>query len=740
MSMSPPIRRLSTSSSKREEDLINAYEAEEERIINVLSRKLEQLREEKIELENIREAESESRVNRLSRELSALRLAQQQQQQSHTNGAESPDARPNGNGYAHGSMSANPLTPSPEVMLEAMRRENEHLRSRLVDTEREYIRLARLNEIYREELIDHRHRLGISVDNLIGLSSSTDPYSQPTHRRSSSSSSSPSTSVLTLPSVHHSRPTSSVPIPRPASQIHRPINSLSSESTTPLSHSPSSADSPFPFSPVTSTNPASLVSNHTSVTTPPSSASLNSNPTLQYNNAMLRTLPYPTVPPPSLSSSWGSPVIPYHIPPRDPSLSPIESRSRRNSYHRRGSFERRVPDPGSGRGTSHSNSRRASVERGARVAETGTLVSRSRRNSLASTSESHLHLDDKISPMLSLSTMSYHDYPYNVEHGQYSTTPTTPSPYPSTSPWEPEQDLPPMNVQPQQQFQAPPPPPPSQPQTIQLQERVPIVPSQRRVQVHHVEEFQPRHTSLSQAVYGAGGGSESGRSDRDTGDFRPRLSVDPVRPRASSALAVRSTSSRAHHTASHPYRRPSTQGEMGGTASGSRRTSTPGPGLAASERYAVPVSCVDFPFAHHGIALVSPCSSAMPPPPQSEGLAMGRRYNIRTDVYFSVSSNVMTAMFELPGVKKSDLRITLSMCPYSRVRQLTVSGKALPLSLARLFTVRERKYGEFSRTLVVPPDTKAEDVTADMEDGILILKVPGGTRTDPIDPQEIVIR
>jgi hypothetical protein len=46
MSDSPPVRRLSTasSSSKREENLINAYEAEEERIINVLSRKLEQVR------------------------------------------------------------------------------------------------------------------------------------------------------------------------------------------------------------------------------------------------------------------------------------------------------------------------------------------------------------------------------------------------------------------------------------------------------------------------------------------------------------------------------------------------------------------------------------------------------------------------------------------------------------------------------------------------------------------------
>lgn len=44
MSFSPPIRRLSTASaSNKQEELINAYEAEEERIINILSRKLEKV-------------------------------------------------------------------------------------------------------------------------------------------------------------------------------------------------------------------------------------------------------------------------------------------------------------------------------------------------------------------------------------------------------------------------------------------------------------------------------------------------------------------------------------------------------------------------------------------------------------------------------------------------------------------------------------------------------------------------
>ena len=43
MSLSPPLRRLSSAGSSSKESLINAYEAEEERIINVLSRKLEKV-------------------------------------------------------------------------------------------------------------------------------------------------------------------------------------------------------------------------------------------------------------------------------------------------------------------------------------------------------------------------------------------------------------------------------------------------------------------------------------------------------------------------------------------------------------------------------------------------------------------------------------------------------------------------------------------------------------------------
>jgi hypothetical protein len=113
-----------------------------------------QLRQEKINLENVLEAESESHVNRLTRELSALRLAQQQNGGGSAD--DSPDARPGMRAFLTGPDA---IDPTPNVMIDAMRRENEELRNRLTMMEQDYIRVVRLNDIYREELIDHRGRV-----------------------------------------------------------------------------------------------------------------------------------------------------------------------------------------------------------------------------------------------------------------------------------------------------------------------------------------------------------------------------------------------------------------------------------------------------------------------------------------------------------------------------------------------------------------------------------------------------
>ena len=56
-------------------------------------------------------------------------------------------------------LNRNGVDPTSDMILDALRRENEALRSRLVETEQDFIRISRLNEVYREELIQHRRRV-----------------------------------------------------------------------------------------------------------------------------------------------------------------------------------------------------------------------------------------------------------------------------------------------------------------------------------------------------------------------------------------------------------------------------------------------------------------------------------------------------------------------------------------------------------------------------------------------------
>ncbi|KAG9017982.1 hypothetical protein FRB90_012757 [Tulasnella sp. 427] len=379
------------------------------------------LKEEKVELENLLEAENEAHVNRLTRELSALRIAQAQQQASSqtTDNNDGPSSsvaagkRPATNGSAAAPIGITPSLPSQNLMLEAMRRENQELRNRLVEYERGYIRVTRMNDIYREELIELRRRLGMPIDNLIGLPapSSTDIYSQPTHVRPQPTVA--RTSSPELRSGSHagdaefrpggpSRVGLPIPIARGVGATPRPAQHASSSyphSATPNTNSPSSLTSTFPFSPTTSPH-VPVPGNHhhhhrpgggggtatsnssstgsvaasaddnlispgmvvpssylTQGTTPPSSTSPLVNVIHHGGEThlqLIHQLSYPSVPPPSLSSSLGSPVY-----------------SRRNSFGQ---------NPGTSLGSA---GRRTSIERGARIAETGSLV-RNRRASVAS--------------------------------------------------------------------------------------------------------------------------------------------------------------------------------------------------------------------------------------------------------------------------------------------------------------------------------------------------------------------
>ncbi|EJT99409.1 hypothetical protein DACRYDRAFT_110132 [Dacryopinax primogenitus] len=326
------------------EELINAYEADQERIVNVLSRKLEQLSQEKVDLENAMEAENEAHVLRLQRELAALRAQQLAQGTSAPASAEgsepiSPVEGPallavkDGKERPGRDENATP-GPSMQAVVDALRRENDGLRNRLHETETDYIRLSRTLSAYKDELVTLRRQLGIPVDNLV--SPPLSPLGLSPRSRTGS---------LSGRSWHGSPVTTSLPVGGPSTSVgpgngisntHSPnmeMNEMDilspplhpvyphplgrSQSLTfpyPLSYpipgphsngTPSSPSNPSTSTTSTNSTPspyASLLSSLPQSFSPSSSPLANS----PGPGAASWGLSYPLVPPPSLSSSLGS--------------------------------------------------------------------------------------------------------------------------------------------------------------------------------------------------------------------------------------------------------------------------------------------------------------------------------------------------------------------------------------------------------------------------------------------------
>lgn len=72
------------------------------------------------------------------------------------------------------------------------------------------------------------------------------------------------------------------------------------------------------------------------------------------------------------------------------------------------------------------------------------------------------------------------------------------------------------------------------------------------------------------------------------------------------------------------------------------------------------------------------------------------------DLHENADQNSVTAMFELPGMKKEDVSIDVHN------GRLTVSGETKMSSDREEsgYAIRERKYGKFSRTLQLPQGVK----------------------------------
>ncbi|GLB42415.1 putative small heat shock protein (HSP20) family protein [Lyophyllum shimeji] len=104
----------------------------------------------------------------------------------------------------------------------------------------------------------------------------------------------------------------------------------------------------------------------------------------------------------------------------------------------------------------------------------------------------------------------------------------------------------------------------------------------------------------------------------------------------------------------------------------------------------------------------------------SDGDNAVRHLRPRMDLHESAENNTVTATFELPGLKKEDVRIDLQN------GRLTVSGEAKISDEHEEngYAVRERRFGKFSRTLQLPQGVKENEIKASMENGVLTVTFP----------------
>jgi len=98
-------------------------------------------------------------------------------------------------------------------------------------------------------------------------------------------------------------------------------------------------------------------------------------------------------------------------------------------------------------------------------------------------------------------------------------------------------------------------------------------------------------------------------------------------------------------------------------------------------------------------------------------------FSPRMDVHESQETNLVTAEFELPGLRKEDITINVHN------NRLTISGNANASNELHKegYVVQERRYGKFSRTVPLPPGTKGDDIKASFDNGVLSVNFPKST-------------
>jgi HSP20 family protein len=86
------------------------------------------------------------------------------------------------------------------------------------------------------------------------------------------------------------------------------------------------------------------------------------------------------------------------------------------------------------------------------------------------------------------------------------------------------------------------------------------------------------------------------------------------------------------------------------------------------------------------------------------------------------TDDAYTIELELPGVKQDDVDIQING------RELTVSGEIKEKERTGILRRRTRKVGEFNYSVTLPGEIDEDNVSADLDSGVLTIRVPKSQR------------
>ena len=95
----------------------------------------------------------------------------------------------------------------------------------------------------------------------------------------------------------------------------------------------------------------------------------------------------------------------------------------------------------------------------------------------------------------------------------------------------------------------------------------------------------------------------------------------------------------------------------------------------------------------------------------------------------SETDNALTMSIELPGLDRKDVRVELDG------DLLTVRGEKRDTRVEegkeKQYHLEERSYGAFQRSVTLPPNVDGNQITADFDKGVLMLKMPKSKEAKP---------